>query len=165
MDCEEKILKKIISSNEIEKICKEIKNQGVKVAFTNGCFDLIHFGHIQTFLEAKSLADILIVGINSNQSIKKIKGDKRPIIDENYRCKLIASLECVDYVLLFDDESPSNLIDHIKPDFYIKGSDWKERKLPEEDVVLKNNGPIYYVDLVNGLSTSVIIKKLWDVYG
>ena len=160
-----KTMGRLVSINEIENIIIYEKSKGKTISFTNGCFDLFHYGHMKTFLEAKKLSDVLIVGVNSNRSIRILKGEKRPIIDEIYRAELIANLNCVDYVVIFDDESPIKLIEIIKPSIYLKGSDWKEKILPEEDAVKMNNGEIHYVDIVSGLSSSYIIKKILEVYG
>lgn len=159
------ISNKNVTEDKIVEISQRIKKEGKTIAFTNGCFDLFHFGHLQTFKEAKSIADIVIVGVNSNASIRRLKGDKRPIIDELYRAELIAALEDVDYVVIFEEDSPAGLIDKIKPDYYLKGSDWKDKKLPEEEVVNKNGGKIHYVDLINDLSSTSIINKIIKVYG
>ena len=160
-----KVSNKIVTEDEIIEISRKAKKEGKIIAFTNGCFDLFHYGHLQTFKEAKLISDIVIVGVNSNASIRRIKGDKRPIIDELYRSELIAALETVDHVVIFEEDSPAGLIDKIKPDYYLKGSDWKLKKLPEEKIVNKNGGKIHYVDLISGLSSTIIISKILEVYG
>ena len=125
---------------------------------------LLHTGHIETLQKAKSYGDILVVGLNSDKSIKRIKGDKRPIISENNRASMLAALECVDYIILFDDESPQKLIEAIKPNVLVKGADWIGKKIAGEDFIHSIAGEVKYVELKKGYSTTNIINKIKSVY-
>ena len=151
---------KIIKKEEAEEIIGKLKKQNKKTVFTNGCFDILHVGHVRYLRESSKYGDILIVGLNSDISVKKIKGDSRPINNENDRAEILAELECVDFVVIFDEESPSKLIDELKPDIYTKGADYSLETLPERDVVLKNNIEVKFIKFVEGKSTTNIIKTI-----
>lgn len=156
------ILKKIIDPEKIEILVKKVRSEKQLIVFTNGCFDIIHRGHIEYLAKAKQLGDILIVAINSDNSVRKLKGDKRPINRLNDRLYCIASLFFVDYVTYFDEMTPINLINVIKPDIHVKGGDYKVEELPEYQVVRKYGGKIKIIDFINGYSTSNIINKIND---
>ena len=151
---------KIIKKEEAKEIIDKLKKQNKKTVFTNGCFDILHVGHVRYLRESSKYGDILIVGLNSDISVKKIKGDSRPINDENDRAEILAELECVDFVVIFNEESPSKLIDELKPDIYTKGADYSLETLPERDVVLKNNIEVKFIKFVEGKSTTNIIKTI-----
>lgn len=151
---------KIIKKEEAKKIIDKLKKQNKKTVFTNGCFDILHVGHVRYLRESSKYGDILIVGLNSDISVKKIKGDSRPINNENDRAEILAELECVDFVVIFNEESPSKLIDELKPDIYTKGADYSLETLPERDVVLKNNIEVKFIKFVEGKSTTNIIKTI-----
>ena len=151
---------KIIRKEEAKEIIDKLKKQNKKTVFTNGCFDILHVGHVRYLRESSKYGDILIVGLNSDISVKKIKGDSRPINNENDRAEILAELECVDFVVIFDEESPSKLIDELKPDIYTKGADYSLETLPERDVVLKNNIEVKFIKFVEGKSTTNIIKTI-----
>lgn len=151
---------KIIKKEEAKEIIDKLKKQNKKTVFTNGCFDILHVGHVRYLRESSKYGDILIVGLNSDISVKKIKGDSRPINNENDRAEILAELECVDFVVIFDEESPSKLIDELKPDIYTKGADYSLETLPERDVVLKNNIEVKFIKFVEGKSTTNIIKTI-----
>ena len=151
---------KIIKKEEVEEIIGKLKKQNKKTVFTNGCFDILHVGHVRYLRESSKYGDILIVGLNSDISVKKIKGDSRPINNENDRAEILAELECVDFVVIFNEESPSKLIDELKPDIYTKGADYSLETLPERDVVLKNNIEVKFIKFVEGKSTTNIIKTI-----
>lgn len=152
------------SRQEILQIRNKLKKENKKVVFTNGCFDIIHAGHVDYLTKAKALGDILIVGINSDISVRIIKGEKRPILKESERTFIIASLKPVDYVTLFDEDTPQNLIEDIIPDILIKGSDWAIDKIVGRDVVLANGGVVKTIEFVNDQSTSKIINTILDRY-
>lgn len=133
-----------------------LKKSGKKIVFTNGCFDLLHLGHLKILLEAKAKGDILIVGLNSDSSIKKIKGLTRPILNQKTRSQLLINLNPVDYVILFKEDTPYNLIKAIKPDILIKGGDWIKGKIVGENLVKK----VYRVKLYPQHSTTRIINKI-----
>jgi len=157
-------LKKIKSREEIKNISENLKKEGRIVVFTNGCFEILHPGHIEILERAKMLGDILIVGINSDESIKKIKGNKKLILDEWARSRIIASLEAVDYVVIFNEETPEKIISEIKPNIHVKGGDYKIEDLPEAKIVESYGGKIKILPLLEGFSTTNIIKKILELY-
>lgn len=146
------------------KIRKQLKLKSKKVVFTNGCFDILHAGHVDYLNKAKKLGDVLIVGLNSDLSIKKIKGENRPIINENERAYVLANLKAVDYIILFDEETPLNLIEKLVPDVLVKGEDWKIKDIVGGDFVLLNGGKVSTVKFVANQSSSKIIKRVLELY-
>ena len=157
-------MKRVKSLDEIISLRRELKASAKKVVFTNGCFDIIHAGHIDYLNKAKALGDVLIVGINSDVSVIKIKGDKRPIIPENERVLIVSNLKPVDYVVLFDEETPENLINKIIPDILVKGADWDIEKIVGKDMVLKNGGEVRTIEFIVQQSTSKIIDSIISKY-
>ncbi len=156
--------KKIKSVDEIGQIAGELKEKGKKIVTTNGAFDLLHAGHIRNLQFCKAQGDVLIVGLNSDSSIKKYKSEKRPIIPQRQRAEVLAALESVDYVVIFPETTPLNLLKIIKPDVHVKGSEYK-KGLIEQDIIEKNNGKIVFFEKdPKGLSTSKIIEKIKGVY-
>ncbi len=151
---------KIKKANILAGIIAKLKAQGKKIVFTNGCFDIIHFGHVKYLEEAKKKGDILIVAINSTSSVKKIKGDSRPITSEHDRAGIIAALHSVDFVTIFNELTPLNLIKKLKPDILIKGSDWKAGNIVGADVLKKYGGKVLRAKFLKGYSTSKIIEKI-----
>lgn len=143
----------------IEKIAKDLKQQGKKIVFTNGCFDILHLGHINYLRESKKLGDILIVGLNSDSSVKKLKGESRPINTQNDRAELLCALKFVDFVCLFSSDTPINLIEKIIPDVLTKGGDYTPEKIVGYDFVTKNGGQVVIVNFTEGKSTTSIISK------
>lgn len=156
--------KKIVDKDTLAEIVEHLKEDGKKVVFTNGCFDILHAGHISSFEQAKSYGDVLIVGLNSDASIKRIKGDKRPIVEEKYRAKLLASLNIISYVTIFDDDTPENLIQKICPNVLVKGKDWMGKSVAGQDFLEATGGEVQFIDLEQGLSTTNIIEKIRTVY-
>ncbi len=150
--------------DEIKSIRKKLREEKKKVVFTNGCFDLIHAGHVDYMIKAKELGDVLIVGLNSDSSVRRIKGDKRPILKEGERVFIISSLKPVDYVVLFDEDTPAKLISEIIPDILVKGADWSIENIVGRDVVEANGGEVKTIRFVNDQSTSKIIKYILDKY-
>ena len=144
-----------------EELIKKLNNQrsGKKVVFTNGCFDLLHVGHIRYLEEAKKCGDILVVGINTDASVKKLKGENRPIQKEDERAEILAALRAVDYTALFAEETPLELIKQVVPDVLVKGGDWPIAKIVGADFVLKNGGEVRSLNFVEGRSTTNILKK------
>ncbi len=131
-----------------------------KIVFTNGCFDLIHPGHIDYLFQAKKLGDKLLIGLNTDESVRQIKGEHRPITDQYSRSLILASLRFVDGVILFNEATPYNLINEIKPDILVKGSDYKADEIVGSDIVKENGGRIVTIDFLEGYSTSSIIEKI-----
>jgi D-glycero-beta-D-manno-heptose 1-phosphate adenylyltransferase len=155
---------KIKKAEELEKIALKLKNQDKNIVTTNGVFDILHIGHIRYLQEAKKLGDVLIVAINSDSSVKKLKGPKRPLNNEKDRAEALAALECVDYVAIFTETDPVKFLEKIKPNFHAKGGDYKISQIIEKDVVEKNNGKIVILDKVEGYSTTDFIKRVIELY-
>jgi rfaE bifunctional protein nucleotidyltransferase chain/domain len=150
--------------SEIKILRKSLKEQNKKVVFTNGVFDLIHAGHIDYLTKAKALGDILIVGMNTDNSVRRIKGDKRPILNQDERAFLISSFKPVDYVTLFDEDTPKEIIDEIIPDILVKGADWSIDKIVGRETVEKHGGEVKTIEFVNNQSTSKIIESIKNKY-
>ena len=141
------------------------KRNGKKVVFTNGCFDLLHPGHIRSLEKARALGDVLIVGINSDESVRTLKGEGRPVIPEQERAEILASLECVDAVLIFDELTPQNVVARLVPDVLVKGGDWPGNQIVGREEVEAAGGKVVLVDVVQGYSTTDILKKIREVKG
>lgn len=150
----------LINRDEIRALIDKIHSEGKTVVTTNGCFDILHVGHVRYLEKTKSFADYLIVLLNSDKSVRSIKGPSRPINNENDRAEILSALRCVDYVVLFDEDSPKNLLDEIKPDVYTKGADYTIETLPEADIMQKNNTRVEFIEFVDGKSTTNILKKV-----
>lgn len=153
-------MEKLIDNTELQEVVKKLKNDNKKIVVTNGCFDILHAGHVRYLKESKKYGDVLIVGLNSDSSVKALKGPERPINNEMDRAEVLSGLESVDYVVLFSEKSPVKLLDTIKPDIYTKGADYTVETLPEADIVMKNGGEIKFIKLVEGKSTTKIIDKI-----
>ena len=139
--------------------CAELR-QNKKIVFTNGCFDIIHVGHVRYLTEAKSFGDILIVGLNTDESVRRLKGNSRPINDQNARAEVLLGLKAVDHVIFFGEETAEALIAEIKPDIYVKGGDYTLETLPEAKIVQSYGGRVELVNLVAGHSTTNIVEKI-----
>src|SRR3989338_10921185 len=151
--------KKLLSQDSLKKTVEKLKKENKKIVTTNGVFDILHIGHIRYLQEAKKLGDILIIAVNSDSSVKKIKGPKRPLNNENDRSEALAALECVDYVAIFSEDNPINILEMIKPSIHVKGRDYKLSQIIEKDCVEKNKGKIVLIPKVEGYSTTEFIKK------
>lgn len=134
------------------------------MVFTNGCFDILHRGHIECLRRARSFGDVLVVGLNSDSSVQKIKGEKRPLLSQNDRAEIIASLEMVDYVLIFNEETPQKIIASLVPDVLVKGGDYKKDEIVGRDMVESSGGQVIRVKKIPGRSTKDIIKKITNRY-
>ncbi len=150
----------VLSRVNISEFVEKLHKSGKTVVATNGCFDILHVGHVRYLQKTKSFADYLIVLLNSDKSVKSIKGPTRPINSENDRAEILCALSCVDYVVLFDEDSPRNLLDEIKPDVYTKGADYTMETLPEADIMRKNNTKVEFIDFVQGKSTTNVISQI-----
>ncbi len=150
----------VIKKENINSFVQKLKKEGKKIVTTNGCFDILHLGHVRYLQKTKSFADVLIVLLNSDKSVRKIKGQGRPINPEQDRAEVLCALCCVDYVIFFDEDSPKDLLDQIKPDIHTKGADYNKNTLPEADVILKNGGRIEFIDFVEGKSTTDLIEAM-----
>ncbi|MFA5115251.1 MAG: D-glycero-beta-D-manno-heptose 1-phosphate adenylyltransferase [Candidatus Omnitrophota bacterium] len=151
---------KIKKPQELKKIVSGLKKRGERIVFTNGCFDLLHYGHVRYLEEAKKKGDVLVVALNSDSSIKRIKGRQRPIINEGDRMGTIAALESVDYVTVFDEDTPFKIIKLLRPDILVKGADWNRRNIVGADFVKSYGGGVNTLKLSRGRSTTAIIEKI-----
>lgn len=145
---------------DLVRIRHQLKTEGQRVVFTNGVFDILHRGHVEYLEKARSLGDVLMVGLNSDESVKKIKGEDRPIMLQENRAMVLAGLSSVDFICLFEEETPANLIRQLIPDILVKGSDYKIDDIVGREIVEANGGKVVTIDLVPGQSTTSIIEKL-----
>lgn len=151
---------KVIDRKDLPALLSQLKSEGRTVVTTNGCFDILHVGHVRYLQKTKTFADVLIVALNSDASVKKIKGPDRPINNENDRAEILCALSCVDYVVLFEESSPEKLLCEIKPDVHTKGADYTVETLPEAKAIMANGGRIEFISFVEGKSTTSIIEKI-----
>ena len=149
----------VLNETSLLLTIKSLKQKNKKIVFTNGCFDLLHVGHIRYLQQARSLGDCLIVGVNSDKSVQILKGPTRPIQSENDRAEILAALNAVDYTILFTEETPLELIKKIQPDFLVKGGDWKIPQIVGSDFVLSYGGCVRSLQFIDGQSTTAIIEK------
>lgn len=150
--------------SQIVEIRNDLRHHNKKVVFTNGVFDILHAGHVDYLIKSRSLGDVLIVGINSDASVKRIKGDLRPVVPQNERAFIISSLKAVDYVVIFDEDTPYETIKRIIPDVLVKGADWEKDKIVGADIVEANGGTVETIGFINQTSTTNIIKTVLDKY-
>ncbi|MFQ5559923.1 MAG: D-glycero-beta-D-manno-heptose 1-phosphate adenylyltransferase, partial [Nitrospinota bacterium] len=155
---------KVIDRFELDQIVSRAKNNGNTIVFTNGCFDLMHLGHLQYLKKAKSFGDILIVGLNSDSSVRSLKGPKRPLITEHERSSLLAALDCVNYVYIFSEKTPEALIKKIGPDVLVKGGDYSLDQVVGRSIVENNGGRVELVPVVKGMSTTGLVEKIVAKY-
>ncbi|MGN1125355.1 MAG: adenylyltransferase/cytidyltransferase family protein [Candidatus Gastranaerophilaceae bacterium] len=153
---------KLVSQEEIIKIVRELQRDNKTVVTTNGCYDILHVGHVRYLQKTKEYADFSVVMLNSDISVKKNKGENRPINTELDRAEILCALSCVDYVVIFDEKSPCDLLDKIKPNFHTKGADYSLDTLPpeEKNVIIKNNIDVKFIEFVQGKSTTNTIEKM-----
>ncbi|OIO36366.1 MAG: hypothetical protein AUJ74_02685 [Candidatus Omnitrophica bacterium CG1_02_44_16] len=146
----------------LKHLIKALSNQRKrkKVVFTNGCFDILHYGHVKYLKSARSNGDILVIGLNSDASVKRLKGAKRPINTQTERAEVLAGLESVDYIVIFNEDTPYKLINSLKPDILVKGGDWRKEKIVGADIVLANGGKVLSLPYVKHRSTTNTIKKI-----
>lgn len=154
--------RKIVSQNQIATLAHDLRLRGEKIVFTNGCFDLLHYGHVTNLTECARMGQSLIVGLNSDASVSRLKGPERPIISQEERAAMLSSLSCVDYVVIFDEDTPYNLISAIRPDVLVKGSQYRGEQVVGQDVVEAHGGEVRFVELVPGFSTTEIIRRVSD---
>lgn len=150
----------LIKQSELNDLLKKLREEEKTIVTTNGCFDILHVGHVRYLEKTKSYADVLIVALNSDKSVKSIKGENRPINNENDRAEVLSALRSVDYVVLFDEDSPIDLLLKIKPDVYTKGADYTVETLPEAKKILEIGTKIEFISFVEGKSTTSIIDKM-----
>ncbi len=157
-------ISKVVNSDEVEVLFNKLRLENKKIVFTNGCFDILHAGHIAYLNRAASCGDVLVLGLNSDSSIKSIKGDKRPIINQDQRSKVLSAMSCIDYIIFFDEPEPKNLIIKIQPDVLVKGADWEENQISGADVVKGRGGTIERIVFEEDISTTKIIERIGGLY-
>ena len=150
----------LVHRQDIRNLVETIQKEGKTVVCTNGCFDILHVGHVRYLKKTKSFADYSIVLLNSDKSVRALKGPSRPINSEEDRAEILDALSCVDYVVIFDEDSPRDLLDEIKPDVYTKGADYSMETLPEADIMRKNGTKVEFITFVEGKSTTNTIEKM-----
>ncbi len=155
---------KIKERKELLRIIKELKEKRKRVVFTNGCFDLLHIGHVRYLEKAKGLGDVLVVGVNSDTSVRKLKGPQRPILPEEERTEILSSLGCVDYVTLFSEMDPLKLITSLHPDVLVKGGDWRKEQIVGGEAVERSGGEVVIIPFVGKASTSNLIETILKRY-
>ena len=151
---------KIKTLNELLPELSRHKQEGKKIVFTNGCYDLLHVGHVRCFQEAKRLGDVLVVGLNSDRSVRELKGAPRPIVLEAERAEILAALACIDYITIFDQDNPQDIITRVKPDILVKGGDWTVDTIVGRDVVESYGGKVLSLPLTPGVSTTTIVNDI-----
>jgi rfaE bifunctional protein nucleotidyltransferase chain/domain len=160
----------IIVESQLEGLCRKLRSEGRSIGFTNGCFDILHAGHVTYLSEASALADVLIVGLNSDSSMRQIKGPQRPIVPEHDRATILVALRSVDYVVIFSDPTPIRLIQTILPDVLVKGGDYDPdaedgpRYIVGSDIVRSRGGMVKVINLVEGRSTTDIVQNVLKAY-
>lgn len=153
-------MKNLIPRDLLAQKAEELRAQGKKIVTTNGCFDILHTGHVRILEAAKELGDVLIVGINTDDSVKRLKGPERPINCDSDRAEVIGALKSVDFVTIFPEDTPVEFLEQVKPDIHVKGSDYKPSDLAETPVVEKHGGQVHILNLVDGKSTTGILEKI-----
>ena len=155
---------KIKTRKELLRIIKDLKAKGKRIVFTNGCFDLLHIGHVRYLEKARALGDVLVVGVNSDSSVRKLKGPKRPILPEEERAGILSGLGCVDYITLFREIDPLKLITSLRPDLLVKGGDWTKEQTVGKEVVERLGGEVVIIPFIKGASTSNLIETILRKY-
>jgi rfaE bifunctional protein nucleotidyltransferase chain/domain len=158
-------MNKIYSREKLKEEINRLRKEGKIIVFTNGCFDILHVGHTRYLKEAKKQGDFLILGLNSDESVRSLKGETRPLIPESERADVVAALESVDYVTIFHETTPLELIEYLKPDILVKGGDWKVEQVVGRQSVEKWGGSVIIIPEIIGSSTTNIIEKIKKVYG
>jgi D-beta-D-heptose 7-phosphate kinase/D-beta-D-heptose 1-phosphate adenosyltransferase len=156
---------KIKTIAALQKLLPRLKKQGKKIVFTNGCFDILHYGHVHYLEKAKKKGDILVVALNSDASVRRLKGAERPIVPERDRARVLAALESVDYVVLFNEDTPLAVLHALKPDILVKGADWSKDKIVGADFILSYGGEVTTIKLAKGRSTTNILNKIESAIG
>ena len=159
------MLDKVVTIEKAKTLRQQAKAAGKKVVFTNGVFDILHRGHVEYLEKARGLGDLLIIGLNSDSSVRRIKGPQRPLCNQDDRAVVLSALSCVDHLVLFDEDTPQKLIESLIPDSLVKGADYSVEQIGGADVVLKNGGKVIPIELTPGKSTSGLIKRIVAAYG
>ena len=158
------MIDKVKTQGELIPILDALRKKGKRIVFTNGCFDILHVGHVRYIKEAKGYGDILVVAVNSDSSVKSIKGDKRPIVSQSERAEVLSALEAVDYVAMFDEDTPYNIIKKLQPDVLIKGGDWTIEKIIGREIVEARGGKVIAIPFIEGASTTGIVERILEKY-
>ncbi len=158
-------MNKIVTKEHLREQLREIRREQKTIVFTNGCFDILHVGHVRYLREAKKLGDVLVLALNSDASVRTIKGEKRPLVPEEERADIMAALACIDYVVIFSEPTPQGLIEYLQPDILVKGGDWTEDAIAGADFVKAAGGRVVTIPLTVGKSTTNIVEKIRQVYG
>jgi len=153
----------LIDRNDVETFCDELRSRGNKIVFTNGCFDILHAGHVRYLTAAKNFGDVLIVGLNSDESVRRLKGNSRPINSQLDRAEVLSGLKAVDHVIIFGEQTAEALIAEVKPNVYVKGGDYTLDTLPEAKIVQQFGGRVEFINLVAGRSTTNIVEKILEL--
>lgn len=156
---------KILKLPDLIQTLEGLRKSGKRVVFTNGCFDILHVGHVRYLTAARAKGDVLVLGLNSDVSVRSIKPDNRPIVNQDQRAEVLAGLTCVDYITIFDEPDPLALIRAVKPDILVKGADWEEAEIIGSDIVKSYGGKVVRVEVVPDISTSRIIQRILELYG
>ena len=156
---------KIYKREELKPELERLRMEGRKIVFTNGCFDILHVGHVRYLYAAKQIGDVLVLALNSDSSVRSIKGDKRPLIPEQERALVLAALGAVDYVTIFPEPTPLALIEYLQPDVLVKGGDWAADQVVGREAVAKWGGKVVIIPAIKGASTTNIVEKIREVYG
>ena len=151
---------KVVGLNKLKNITRGLRQKKKTIAFTNGCFDILHYGHVKYLEKAQKKNRVLIVAVNSDASVRAIKGPKRPIVSEKERAHVLAALACVDYVTIFNEETPYNIIKALQPDSLIKGADWRRKKVVGEDIVKAQGGRVEFIKYLKQFSTTKMIRSI-----
>lgn len=156
--------KRILSKEKLKGELDRLRHEGKRIVFTNGCFDILHAGHVQYLNEARKFGDVLVVGLNSDRSVRSIKGDSRPVTPQDDRAYVVVSLKSVDYVTIFDEDTPLHLTEYLEPHVLVKGGDWSEDRVVGGESVVKRGGSVKIIPFVNGRSTTSLIEKILTEY-
>lgn len=156
---------KQVSLQAMTAIAETLRASGKTLVFTNGCFDILHAGHVNYLADAAAQGDVLVLGLNSDASVKQIKGEKRPVISQDQRAVVLSALACIDYIVIFDEPDPGNLIKILKPDVLVKGADWAESDIIGADTVLDSGGRVSRIPLEPDISTTIIINRIVKLFG
>jgi rfaE bifunctional protein nucleotidyltransferase chain/domain len=155
---------KILLSSALARKLAVARSRGERIVFTNGCFDILHYGHVKYLEQARKKGDVLVVAVNSDNSVRKLKGAGRPVNNQRCRAAVLAALESVNYVTIFNEETPLELIKRLKPDVLVKGGDWNKKDIVGSDVVERRGGQVFSIPFVKGFSTTKIIHKIAETY-
>jgi len=155
-------MERIVPRAELSALGDSLRAAGRRIVFTNGCFDLLHVGHLRYLEQARALGDVLVIGLNTDASVRRLKGPKRPVVPESERAELLAGLRCVDYVTLFDEPLPNDTLSALRPDFHVKGGDYDVESLPETPLVRALGGEVVIMPLVEGRSTTNVVQRILE---